>query len=85
MMQGKPSDLVVEDDKRASQYRITHRRTNASILTTSLPTATFHRYFIERTGVADPSKSLVDLFCLLFPALLLSDPQQGTPRFCLLF
>ena len=54
----KKLDSVIEDDKRLSKYKLTHRRTNANSTFTILSTASINRYFIERTNVAETGKSL---------------------------
>ena len=54
----KKLDSVIEDEKRISKYKLTHRRTNANSTFTILSTASINRYFIERTNVAETGKSL---------------------------
>ena len=51
-VRNKKLDSVIEDDKRISKYKLTHRRTNANSTFTILSTASINRYFIERTNVA---------------------------------
>ena len=42
----KKLDEAIEDSKRGTKYKLTHRKTNAINLSTVLPTASTARYFI---------------------------------------